>query len=340
MPGEMYRYYKMSVFPVTYVHIGDGEQLDPTQYVLYGNKLYMLNANHFIGQLLKSDPSGLHRALEDSRQSIGKYWYEKFNPELRDTWYQCHPVDPLYQERYLEKLNDSSAQQLINSFITNSLSGDPFIPGSSIKGSLRTAILYQTLQNGRHDLYQDADGAISDQDLEPVVFKYMGPNRADITLDPFKYLKIPDIPFPASALLLKKIENLKRNDKIHRKHNAAELAYLAQVLAKGSAGIAGTIAVDKRSQLFRDPQELATMCNQFFADKLLQDKLYYQERNPKLLVALQNMLTNMEPDSCLIRLGKGTGSIHKSINKQKPQTRSLIGSLALGICKISFQEIT
>lgn len=339
MASDMYRHYTMSVFPVTYVHIGDGEQLDPTQYVIYGDKLYLLNANRFIGKLLKDDPVGLQKALDDSRQNIGAYWSKHFDPADTDTWYQCHPVHPSFQKKYLEKLSDSSAQQLITSFITNSLSGDPYLPGSSIKGSLRTAILHSKLQSGKHNVYRNKDGAISDQNMEAVVFNYMGFKRPDITADPFKYLKIPDITFPAGALLLKVIDNLKANDQIHRQHTPQELAYMAQVLAKGTVGINGKISIDKRFGLVSDAGELADICNAFFKDKLDQDRLYYRQRNPKLLQALENTLAGLEPNTCLIRFGKGTGSIHKSINKQKPQTRSLIGGLALGICKLSFKEL-
>ncbi|MCD8479077.1 MAG: hypothetical protein LRZ88_01850 [Candidatus Cloacimonetes bacterium] len=75
--------------------------------------------------------------------------------------------------------------------------------------------------------------------MEAAVFNYMGFKRPDITADPFKYLKIPDITFPAGALLLKVIDNLKANDQIHRQHTPQELAYMAQVLAKGTVGING-----------------------------------------------------------------------------------------------------
>jgi CRISPR type III-A-associated RAMP protein Csm5 len=340
MPGDMYRHYKMKVFPVTYVHIGDGEQLDPTQYVIHGDKLYVLNANRFIGKLLERDPQGLNQALADQGQNIGLYWNKHFNPQDKDTWYQCHPVDPIYQQRYLQKLADSSAQQLITSFITNSLSGDPYIPGSSIKGSLRTAILYHKLKTGSSSVTRDREGAISDRDLEAKVFAYLGNYRPDITSDPFKYLKIPDIAFPAGALLLKRIDNLKQNDQIGRKHSPQELAYLAQVLAKGNSGISGSISIDKRFGLVTGIEEIVDICNDFFKAKLAQDRPYYKERNPKLLSALDGMLERMETKSCLIRLGKGTGSIHKSVNKENPQTRSLIGNLAMGICKLSFEEIT
>ncbi|MCD8479076.1 MAG: hypothetical protein LRZ88_01845 [Candidatus Cloacimonetes bacterium] len=99
------------------------------------------------------------------------------------------------------------------------------------------------------------------------------------------------------------------------------------------------ISIDKRFGLVSDAGELADICNAFFKDKLDQDRLYYRQRNPQLLQALENTLAGLEPNTCLIRFGKGTGSIHKSINKHQPQTRSLIGGLALGICKLSFKEL-
>ena len=128
------------------VHIGSGEQLDPTQYI-YDDKerrAYFINESAWIRLLSErrflksfidrfSGPArekSIYRWCQE--QGLNKQHYER----IASGWAQV-PIQADRDFSYLNKL----------SLLSRSADGRPYIPGSSIKGYLRTAILHHLIKN-------------------------------------------------------------------------------------------------------------------------------------------------------------------------------------------------
>ncbi|MDY0152356.1 MAG: type III-A CRISPR-associated RAMP protein Csm5, partial [Candidatus Cloacimonas sp.] len=220
------------------------------------------------------------------------------------------------------------------------LTGNPYLPGSSIKGAIRTALLAKRLVNPTERIDKLANGIISDRDLEPKIFRYLNNwRKPDITNDPFKFLKVSDIEFPADYLTLRVVENAKKSPNEERKHTPQELEYLCQAVRKGSDPLIGIIQIHKCWQDDNPMLQIVAACSAFFKTKLNEDKIFYTAHNPALHKILCELPDKCAANECFLRLGKATGIVHKSINPQQPQTRSLIGGMPMGICKLSFEEL-
>jgi len=339
---EMYKRWRLHVFPVTHLHIASGEWLDPTQYVITGNQLHVLNQPRLIAYLNAKDPAKLKEMVGLGHNMIARFLCDSFDPSQTGTWVQRHPVEEAYQKQYLQDLDNPAAQQLVSSFIANRLTGNPYLPGSSIKGALRTALVAWRAKDPAARIRRLSSGEISERDLEPILFGYLNDwGRPNITLDPFKGLKVADCEFPMASLGLRKIEVRKKNprEESQRAHPGDELSYLAQVLVKGTPGLSTILAAD-RHWLGKFPIErMIASCNDFFRQKLREDDSFYLPERKKLHDNLAGWLANLKPNQFLLRLGKGTGSLHKSVNDPHPATRSLAGGMPLGICCCTLEEL-
>ena len=345
---ELNRRFKLKIIPFTYVHIGSGESLDPTQYVVTNNKLWVLNQTAFINELAKTNPEAVAEFDKADFRGMAKLFSRYFNPEKKNTWLQAHDCSPEDQEDYLNKLEDTNSQMLIAAFTRNNLTGNPYIPGSSIKGSMRTAWLaYRVFQN-TVSLERNRDNVIIDRDSEAKLLGYLLENKfgrlnTDITSDPFKYVKLADAEFSADYLALKTIRNIKENPGIPRKHKEEELAFQAQVVKREFITINAEISIDNRWAGGNNlgPQELFLRCKEYYKTKLRKDQSFYSyQGRPDMYKKLMDYVDGFGTNEFLLKLGKGSGSIFTSVNPQKPQTRTVIGGMPMGWCKVIYEEIT
>ncbi len=335
--------YRLRIFPKTYLHISSGEWLDPTQYVIKDNRMYVINQPRFIADLRKRDPGSFDKILGMTHDRIAQFFSDVFDPEARDTWIQSHPVDKGMQEKYDEDLKNPSAQQLVSAFICNHLTGEPYIPGSSIKGAIRTAMLAYLLKTTETPVSYASNGNVSDEYLEPKIFKYLdGKGKPSITADPFKYMKVSDASFRPDDLILKLAQNIKRlqAEENIRKHGKGELNYLLQSLNMGTLGIAARIDFDERWLSEYPVSMIIQACQEFFKHKVEADNRFYHADRKDNYQHILPLAEKKEENSFYLFLGKGPGSLHKSVNDPETTTRNLVGGLPMGICKITLEKLS
>ena len=185
-------HYTLTVEPVTCVHIGTGEQLSPLDYKIsrskQGNDLFVNFSSDSILKRIAADPK---KSAEFERLSSGGdmkalvgFFHE--NAKNADINYICHCTreflkiweenkdkDPLQNGRFVEQMYRQGMR--------------PVIPGSSLKGSVRTAILNAALKDcyNRNNLRGKKDNQIQKELLD---FK-------DAKNDPFRALQFGDCVF-------------------------------------------------------------------------------------------------------------------------------------------------
>ncbi len=131
--------------PLTPVHVGAGHTMDPLSYVMRDNAgqpcLYHVDVSAWIED--HPDPAELadffgSRSLPEIRARVA----EELDPEH----YGLAPVRVLSREIYTKYTAELGAtrsqnQLLIDSALCNPLTGALIVPGSSIKGAIRTAVI-------------------------------------------------------------------------------------------------------------------------------------------------------------------------------------------------------
>ncbi len=145
----------IAITPLTPIHIGCGETFEPTDYVIDGNGLYAFDPS--LAVLNDSQRSQLLRVARDADlQGIQNFFRNHPEPFIGCSR-QVIPVTDEISREYDEKIG-RPAQKISNgNNIINRLSIDrttchphtsiPYLPGSSLKGAIRTAIL-DRLNNG------------------------------------------------------------------------------------------------------------------------------------------------------------------------------------------------
>lgn len=193
------------------VHVGGGVEhhVDPLGYVVKNDLFYRIN----IGEMMNSDKifAKLFISLTEERNNIGrlrKLIFDSFNPENCNTWFHRAKTSNSFRQVYLEKLNDP---KLENQLLVQCLpfSGNkPYIPGSSIKGSIRTAVL-DYLANGRYEkVVSDVEKKLCgdwkkrSERIEEHLLHY-----EKIQNDPFKGVKLSDALLPDDSTIITDVQN-------------------------------------------------------------------------------------------------------------------------------------
>ncbi|NLA45892.1 MAG: type III-A CRISPR-associated RAMP protein Csm5, partial [Candidatus Cloacimonetes bacterium] len=200
---------------ITPFHIGTGEELDPFTIVIKDNYLYRLNQLEFIHYLLQEKEKEFQKVMYVGNiVAIQQFFQENFNPEVKDTWFYHYLINKNIADEYIKKTSSGDNQGLIKEFIRNTALYQPYIPGSSIKGSIRTAILSSLQDSKKVKLNQEKS---NDSEVQAILLDYWNSEKkvADIPSDPFKFIKFADIPFKNDWISFSKVEikNLTADEK-------------------------------------------------------------------------------------------------------------------------------
>ena len=188
--------------------------------------------------------------------------------------------------------------------ISDPVTGLPYIPGSSIKGAIRTALM--SLKNDRRKLEKSLykKGA----DAEKALYDYKNP-----TNDPFKALKIEDglasIPF---------ITSIDTAENVKRKTDAASGQRVSTYMEVVPAGTVfeSSLSIMQNEVFPDDMASIQHACNDFYSD-ILSDQEDHQIHTHGISAALFEKIRKSAENSrhaFLLCLGKHGGAESKTID--------------------------
>lgn len=218
----------------------------------------------------------------------------------------CPEVAKKYEEKFgrTNSRNNEFNQFIIERQISDPVTGLPYIPGSSIKGAIRTALMSAKNERRKLDkgLYKKA------ADAEKDLYDYKNP-----TNDPFKALKIEDglasTPFITS---IDTAENFKR------KMNAASGQRVSTYMEVVPAGTVfeSSLSIMQNEVFPDDMASIQLACNDFYSD-ILFDQEDQQIHTHGISAALfEKIRKSVEPSrrAFLLCLGKHGGAESKTID--------------------------
>ena len=146
---------RYSLHFITPVHVGSGLRLGKIDYVVKGNQVIVMNLQR-LASLRGIDPEELSDAIDMRNFDIGAYLRSK-------------NIDPMSAASYSLPFNQPPQGEII-CCLKDGL-GNPYIPGSSLKGALRTAILWERIKR---------DPSLMDEARQKVLFaiERAGPRNA------------------------------------------------------------------------------------------------------------------------------------------------------------------
>ena len=306
----------------TPVHVGSGEKLGRTDFVFDKNRCIVIDIDSLLDK------------IKDSKYAINEF--SDGNVRLSDFLKQ-HKISAASIQKYSisnpDKFNPGTIQEVIKTGV-----GNPLIPGSSIKGAIRTVILWHLVSAADEKVISDLiDGIVksnvekgqADGDIDRHFF------GCDPNHDFLRGLQVGDVEFEISDLTLveSKVLNLTdersfgwkkmgKNDFASPNHKKATPIF-SEALKKGALSN-GRVKIDeflfdgpvcrqelktsdeKKSLLSRLPEK----CNEFAKDLIDSEIAFYKSCKMEDMVKFYTDFRNEIPednDAFLLHLGWGSG---------------------------------
>jgi CRISPR-associated protein Csm5 len=318
------------------VHIGCGEDYEPTGFVIQNGALYHFDPS--IADLPPNDRKTLLGLVESPRidmPAVRRFFKDRsqhFLPHATRIVPVTPAVEASYQKSFTDQQARNDAKLEIDRTFYNPFDGQPVVPGSSIKGAIRTAVL---------------DALNADSDATWQAKQHMAMQKAlmggSFHTDPLRLFKVSDaryrtpnrvgskILFAVSRRKKTKVLNGRPDDQGKGiptyKECLPERRYHAFDLTLDFAGV---IARERDKQpsaekvLLRGFKEMAKICNHFYGWQLVADIKLLQERGfadeawaAPLLKALQtgDLRQRLENgQACLLRVGRHSGAVSMTLN--------------------------
>ena len=188
--------YDMYIQPITPIHIGTGEHIYPYEYVIKKGVLYKIEFSDFYSQLKEEEQEEVLKYIENDlvrfRETIKKLYSEKYG------YIYKAKVSQNLEENYNKKLggainkNDESQFEIAEAIKTMDKA---YIPGSTIKGSIRTAYIPYKKGKISYIVKQDKRGrrvVIDGNKYDEAKITDELMDKHGVQMDAFKMVKVSD----------------------------------------------------------------------------------------------------------------------------------------------------
>lgn len=342
--------------PLSPIHMGSGEEYEPTNYVIDDGFLYHFDPSQAV---LNSIQLGRLKAAVNSGKlsAIHRFFVENKNAFKACASYLCKVSDGLAKE-YQQKvsrpvnLNDNVFNRFyIERHAKNPNTFEPYVPGSAVKGAMRTVLLTQ--QYYREPFRIESEHSRKRTEFEKMILK------GDYASSPLRLFKMAD--FTPTTDISSKVYyavNKKRKAStreargLSSRRECIELgqyrafkAVLSQHQLTQNQLQHSKIAEDR---LIEDLTRFAPIVSEYFLISFIRDVLNFASSLPRagklwkkvdfsyftgevasaqdllnqqwalgVAALLENLLTLIDQGQVmLVRLGKNTGAENKTIHKK------------------------
>ena len=331
--------YKLTIEPLTPVHIGTGVELTPLDYKVTSklgtidfkkNMYFKFSSDKILKRMIESgDSQKLAKFEEASVKGNMKELQSFFQQNLtsvEDLDYPCEVTNG-FVKRYSENQGKDpydNASKVYQMYRPEGLK-TPVIPGSSLKGSIRTAVLNSILydiSDEKYNVLKDEFNKVKDpKTFETKLQKALLGSYSDAKNDPFRAVQIADCSFSAkNSQLVGELYNVSLNQQ-NKKIEHLKIQILAEVIKgnlMGTSEKAETILLLdsdllKTNQITKkiSAEEIAKSCNNFFKTQFDNEfeKFYElcESTNCSKLDELDKQISNIvnaNDNSFVIRVGR------------------------------------
>ena len=141
--------YKLKLKALSPVFIGSGKQINKLEYIFDGKRIYVADMNKLMSEVVKRGLAESFYMLMQSHEVYLKEWLDRNG--MND-----YGQYAAYELNGVENVDSSRSLNGIDTFMRNAYN-EPYIPGSSIKGMLRTIILWNEIYDNADNLGKTRD---------------------------------------------------------------------------------------------------------------------------------------------------------------------------------------
>ena len=338
--------YKLNCEILSPIHIGSGNEIDPLNYLIAGGRLHRISFEDFVAGLNDEQRAKFENLIDKGTLiDLRKFVEEKIDKD-RDTVYSIE-VSPKVDGLYKAKINDIQNQLLISPFIRSEGEATPLIPGSSVKGAIRTAVV--------SELAVKSDLPKPKEPRDEYTFESRVLGYKDAKDDPFRGIKIRDKFLQKDNTIVRDVRNMSK------KRGGSLMKNDIQIICEVSHSSLTDKTVDFISEISFDDklfntkflsrtitmEQIIKSCRDFYSDKMNQEhkKFYAGSEIEKISTQLLN--TPLNDDSFLLRIGRFSGvesvTLDKYRNPKPPGNKAVWGTsrnLAEGLYPMGWVKVT
>jgi len=325
---------------LTPVHIGTGEDADPFLYVIHPVSQPDNAGLHYVDLVQwiqdSENPKRLADIFENNRFSfVRKYIHEHLDTKIYSVG-SAHVTNSMIVREYENKLDSEDArnQLLISPGLKNSLTGNLLIPGSSVKGAIRTAVIdFLDLKYDFGLRKHSKDNRSYYSELE----RLLGPIRENS----FKALKVWDFEaVPEDARIVSAEEKRRKDDRPGTPKSHCEVTR-SVIMDQNPYSLCSRIGIGNPQQpedgILKvsqgrihekfDLANLARICREFYQSRYRKerDKFYKQphfDNTAKALAAIEKDILTQDDNCFVLRIGHYSHVECVTVTNNQPQTRT------------------
>lgn len=355
--------YSLKCEPITPIHIGSGEEVEAYEYVI-GQKFYKIDLNKLLDSLPPEKQEIVLKMLEENiisyRNFLKKELFER-NPSLLSQVSSYSISISKKVSQIYQAASDKPESLLPIKLFQRSLN-HPFVPGSSIKGAIRTAILFSLWSSSQIPLLKRCQPRyLKTNRWEGVLLKSEGPHS-----DPLKAVKVSDS--------LNEFDTVILDAEVYTNRSGRWVTdgyqILIETVFKSSFELELTIDEELQAQaqrLNRDflkitIDQIVNSCNRFYTQNFESEakRLFSNQSVPPSLEKIQKEIDlikfNSGQNLFLLRFGWGSGfdavtlsqaegfnQIIRLVDQRRANPKKSVklvqGCLPLGWLKVSVREL-
>jgi CRISPR-associated protein Csm5 len=320
---KLFEIYELQITPLTPIHVGSGEELNPGEYFVFkddSNKpvLYAADVGYLGSKLKPESRAALVRRISEKpiewvnvvRQS--KSFEQLVKRHARFQAYLTERVERNILCRW-GKIDSRLGVQIMQR-----PERDAIIPGSSIKGAIRTALLWSAVKGTIKNF------PTSDSDVAKWERLRLGARSKSIQDDPLRWLKVSDAVASGVRTWILDAEHVGMKTK---NGEDAELQDYRECLpdpslAEKTYTIIARLSIEVGHPAFAgclSADYILKSCSDFYR-QVIQSERKYWKGDDELLGIYEDLeqRLNEAPNGALIRLGWGSGMDAVSLNLAKP----------------------
>lgn len=338
--------YKLRCEILSPVHIGSGQEIEPMNYIIENGRLYKISFIDFVSHMDDKQRREFEVLIDSGNLLEIRKRVAETVEKVRDSVYSIE-VSLKIAELYRSKVSDIQNQLLISPFIRTEGGSVPFIPGSSLKGAIRTAIISEMAKKSKSPKPKDG--------REEYEFESKVLGHKDAKNDPFRAVKIRDVSLRNEDTIVRDVKNMSKKKGSHLQANNIQM--ICEVTHSAGSGR----AVEFETGMLFDNELLSTKylstsiskeqiiksCNDFYKDKVEQEhkKFYKGSEVEKYSEHLLNAQLN--DNSFIVRVGRFSGVESVTLdyyrNPRPPGNKTTWGTsrnLAEGLYPMGWIKVT
>jgi len=279
---------RFAAIPLTPVHIGTGEPIAPEDYLIHEDReLVRFNPHAVLRDMEEAERRGYLETLERGDLTAAQRALRRAcRPEVHALYRSALGEGSRGALRSLLQEDAAGGREArrrleVHPFVRNRTSGNPVVPGSSLKGAIRTAIVNAFARQVPDLAERLAAERNRNRRWRVLEERAFGRRSAETERDALRMLRLADCELPGTAVRVDRATLIRRGERPGGSLEKVQI-HVERLLARadGSEPVAPEIAIDLDTERASHPEvrallgrrldwaQLAAACNDFYLGRL------------------------------------------------------------------------